>query len=143
MSHGLVTGLLWWIGQTADEDVQMIYTTTQFVAKRDKRFEILQSLESFARIIRNLNGCRLIQIYKQHGKNSRYLMISAWQDEEALLAFRQSSVFNALSGFNSLLLTQPVTFRCFEHPQTIAKRNVRKRSISHDFRIFLQPGGNT
>jgi quinol monooxygenase YgiN len=81
----------------------MIIATIQMKVMPEKRSELLQTLRSMTKEIRNEKGCRECHFYQDVDNENVFRLIEEWKTQEELDSHFKSDMFGALIGAKGLL----------------------------------------
>ena len=76
----------------------MILSIIRSTVKKDKRFELLQTIQSVEPVIRDTNGCLGIDVCQGYQNENIFIFLAKWDDEEKLMNHLHSEHFRALFG---------------------------------------------
>ncbi len=76
----------------------MILSIIRSTVKKEKRFELLQTIQSVEPVIRNTDGCLGIDVCQGYQNENSFIFLTKWNDEEKLMYHLHSEHFRALFG---------------------------------------------
>ena len=85
----------------------MVVATIRLLVAADYHRELLQTVQSLLRPIKQQEGCLGVHLYCEIGGQDALCMIEEWETQEDLSAHLQSNAFAVLLGAARLLLQKP------------------------------------
>ncbi|MFP5436854.1 MAG: putative quinol monooxygenase [Bacteroidia bacterium] len=74
----------------------MFVRIVKMTFREDKVSDFLQNFNSVKEDIRNVNGCRLLELYRDKDKPEVFFTYSYWEREQHLEDYRQSDLFKGV-----------------------------------------------
>jgi len=85
----------------------MIIAAIKMKGRQEKRLEIIQSLNGFTSKILEHKGCKYANCYQDINDQDIFYHVQEWQSQEEFDAHRDSKLFAALLGLQSILAAEP------------------------------------
>ncbi len=84
----------------------MFVRIVKMTFQEDKVSEFLQNFNSVKDKIRNVNGCRLLELYRDKDNPSVFFTYSYWEREQDLENYRSSELFTGVWAVTKPLFAQ-------------------------------------
>ena len=84
----------------------MFVRIVKMTFQEDKVSEFLQNFNSVKDKIRNVNGCRLLELYRDKDNSSVFFTYSYWEREQDLENYRLSELFTGVWAVTKPLFAQ-------------------------------------
>ncbi len=101
------------------EEIAVVTLGLQYAVKPEREEEFLERVAAVNMFVQSLRGHRETVLAKVVSQPCTYLVLSAWTDEQAFLAFLRSDMFNATKAWGRDVLEE-VPRHTFWYPRTAA-----------------------
>jgi quinol monooxygenase YgiN len=85
----------------------MFFVAFKLKGKPEKRLEIVQSLQSIAHKVKQVEGCMDTCVYQDIKNENTFFFVEEWRKQRNLDDHMKSSLYAALLGTNGLLFNSP------------------------------------
>ncbi len=85
----------------------VIITTVKFKGRKEKRREILQTINGISDQVKLLKGCVSVNSYQDINDKNLFYHVEKWQTQQELDDYLKSNLFSAMLGIETILAEQP------------------------------------